>query len=341
MAIGLDIGSTYIKVVELDGKPGSFVLRGAGIIGHTNLRPEQVKDHKEMTELAEIIRKLHTTARLSSKNVNISLPEAHVFTRTLKYPLISSQEIAAAIKWEAEQYIPIPVEDAIVQHEIIRKDEKATPPQSIVLLIAAPRHLVEMYVKLVEMAKLKLATIETELLSSVRSTANPDGINMVVDIGAKYTKVGIATNSDIAFSRTFNSSGDAFTRALSQGLGVDLKQAEQYKKTYGLLQTDKSGKIKALLDPVVDLVADEINKSITYFKSENSASDPTEILLTGGGSMIPGLVEELTRKVNHKVVLADPFNLSQVRLNAEAGKTIHGFAGMYSVALGLAMREDQ
>lgn len=341
MAIGIDIGSTYIKAVEIDGKPGSYVLRGAGIIGHNHPRPEQVKEHKEMADLADTVRKLHSTARLSSKNVNISLPEAHVFTRILKYPLISDHEVAAAIKWEAEQYIPIPVEDAIVQHEILRKDHKASPPQSIVLLIAAPRHLVEMYVKLVEMAKLRLASIETEMLSNVRSSSSPQGVSMVVDLGSKHTKLAIANNSEIAVTRTFNSSGDAFNRALSQGLGVDMKQAEQYKKTYGLAGGDKSGKIKASLDPVVDLIADEIKKSIAYYKSEEGGSPPQDILLTGGSSLLPGLVSELSSKVGQNVSLVDPFSQSKIQLNSDVNKTIRGFAGMYSVALGLAMREGQ
>ena len=126
MSVGLDIGSKTIKIVELSKEKDRFRLKASGIVGYTGKTPEQVKDDKEMVPLAEAIKKLYKEAKISSRDTAIALPEPQVFTRTIKFPTLTDSEIASAVKWEAEQYIPIPVNDAIVQHQIIERREDTT-----------------------------------------------------------------------------------------------------------------------------------------------------------------------------------------------------------------------
>ncbi|KKT32555.1 MAG: type IV pilus assembly protein PilM, nonfunctional, partial [Candidatus Woesebacteria bacterium GW2011_GWB1_44_11] len=109
---GLDIGSKTIKIVELEKEGEGFSLSASGIVGYSGITVDRMIDEKEMASLGQIIKKLHKEAGVSSGDVVISIPEPLVFTRTIKFPLLTDAEIASAVKWESEQYIPIPVAEA-------------------------------------------------------------------------------------------------------------------------------------------------------------------------------------------------------------------------------------
>lgn len=265
MSVGLDIGSKTIKIVELAKEGSKWKLRASGVIGYKGKTPEHMNNDKEFAVLAEAIKKLHREAKISSKNVIISLPETQVFTRTIKFPLLNDSEIASAIKWEAEQYIPIPMEEAIIQHQVLERREDTSPPQAIVLLVAAPKTMVEKYVKVARMAGLSVVSIETDLMALVRALAPENQIVLIVDFGARSTNIAIAKNGQLSFSRSITTAGDAFTRAVAQVLGVEQHQAEEYKKAYGLSGTQLEGKVKGALDPVFRLAADEMRKAIYFF----------------------------------------------------------------------------
>jgi type IV pilus assembly protein PilM len=334
---GLDIGSRTIKMVELHKDSKGFRLSASGIVGYKGNPPEHLRDDKEFAALSDIIRKLKKEAKISSKEVAIALPESLVYTRTIKFPLLTDAEIASAVKWEADQYIPIPVEEAIIQHQIIERKENATPPQVVVLLIAAPKEIIEKYAKLVDMSGLSLVVVETELLSLVRSLAPEDQTVMIVDFGAKSTDIAIARSGLLAFSRSIPTAGDAFSRAITQGLGIADTQAEEYKRTYGLSSTQLEGKIRGALDPVFRMVADEMRKAIHYYQSEEKGDSPTSVILSGGSSNMPEAASTLTKYLGMEVLVGNPF--SKITVDPEAIKALSGYSPFYSVSVGLAMRD--
>lgn len=337
MSVGLDIGSKSIKMVELAKEGAGWKLNASGIVAYKGKSPENAEDDKEMAPLAESIKKLHKEAKISSKQVSLSLPEPQVYTRSVKFPLLTDSEIASAVKWEAEQYIPIPVEEAVIQHQIIERRKDATPPQAVVLLIAAPMKLVEKYARVVEMAGLSLAVVETELMALIRSLAPDNQTVLVVDFGAKSTDIAISRNAQLLFSRSIPTAGDAFTRAISQSLGIEHAQAEEYKRTYGLSKTKLEGKIARGLAPVFRLVADEMKKAMQYYQSEEKGDNPRSALLAGGTSGMPEVASTLTKLLGIEVVVGNPF--SKVTVDPDAVKSLAGYAPLYSVSVGLAMRE--
>ena len=230
MSVGIDIGSKTIKIVELSHEGGKFRLKASGVVGHQGKTPEMVKDDKEFAVLSDAVKKLHKEAKISSKEVGIALPETQVYTRTIKFPQLTDAEIASAVRWEAEQYIPIPVNEAIVQHQIIDRREDTSPPSVSVLLVAAPKALVEKYARVVEMAGLSLASVETDLIALVRSLAPSDQTVLLVDFGGRSTDIAVAKNAQLIFSRSIPTAGEAFTRAVAQTLGVEESQAEEQKE---------------------------------------------------------------------------------------------------------------
>jgi len=336
MSVGIDIGSKTIKIVELAREGKGFRLRASGIAGHKGITPDNIKDDKEFGALAECVKKLHKEAKVSSKNVSIALPETQVYTRTIRFPLLTDSEIASAVRWEAEQYIPIPVNEAIIQHQIIERKE-ASPGQVVVLLVAAPQALVEKYAKVVEMAGLTLYSVETELIALVRSLAPEEQTAMIIDLGARFTNIAIAKNAQLVFSRSIPTAGEAFTRAVAQILGVQEAQAEEYKRTYGFSSTQLEGKIKVAMEPVFRVIADEIKKAIHFYQSEEKADIPTSAILSGGTAGMPEVASSFTKMIGMEVIVGNPF--AKVEVEPDAVKSLAGYAPYYSTSVGLAMKE--
>ncbi len=337
MTVGLDIGSKTIKIVELAKEATGFRLLASGVVGYKGNSPERMVDDSEFTALATIVKNLHKEAKISSKEVNIALPEQQVFTRVIKFPLLTDQEVAAAIKWEAEQYIPIPISEAIIQHQILERRENASPPEVAVLLIAAPRQLVDKYIKVAELAGLSVVSVETELIALTRSLATATGTALIVDFGAKSTDIAIAKNGLLSFSRSIPTGGEAFTRAVAQGLGIEITQAEEYKRTYGLSSSQLEGKIKSAIDPVFNVVVDEIKKAIRFYQTEEKGEIPSSVILSGGTSGMPEAVTLLTKYLGLEVVIGNPFG--KVTVDPSVAKTLASYAPLYSIAVGLALQE--
>lgn len=338
MTVGLDIGSKTLKAVELSRDGKKYSLKASGIISYKgSFFNDQVKDERELANLAQAIKKLFKEAKIGSREVAIAIPETQVFTRAIKFPLLTDAEIASAVKWESEQYIPIPINDAIIQHEIIERREDTTPPQVSVLLVAAPKIFVESYVKVVEKAGLNLVAIETELLALVRSLAPDDQPVLIVDFGARSTDIAIAKNSKLVFSRSIPTAGEAFTRAIAQALGVEEMQAEEYKRTYGLSSTQQEGKIRLALEPIFKTVADEMKKAVHYYQAEEKGNSPASAILSGGTAGMPEAASSLTKLLGIEVIVGNPF--SKVEVYPEAVKSLSGYAPLYAISVGLAMRE--
>ena len=335
--IGLDIGSKTIKIVELEKVRNAFKLKASGIIGYKSSNPEHLADDKEVAVLSDVIRKLHKEAKIVGREVVISIPETQVYTRLIHFPMLTDSEIASAVRWEAEQYIPFPIEEAVIDYQIIDKKENTSPPQVLVLLIAAPKLLVNRYVKLLDMCKLELVAIETELMAIARSTCPVDQTVMVADFGARSTNIAIVKNSNLMMSRSIPTAGDALTRAVAQGLGIEVQQAEEYKKTYGLSTTNLNGKIKLVLAPVLRMVSDEIKKAIHYYQSESEGDPPKSIILTGGTAGMPEVASLMTELLGIEVSIGNPF--AKIQIDKEAANMLMGYSPFYAISVGLAMRE--
>ncbi len=338
MSVGLDIGSKTIKVVELSKEGNTWKLRASGIVGYAGNSIDKIQDEKEYVGLSDTLRKFFKEVKVSSKEVSIALPEQLVFTRTIKFPPLSDNEIDSAVKWEAEQYIPIPLSEAIVQHQLVERRENATPPEVIVLLVAAPRALVEKYVKVAQMANLNVMGVETELMALVRALAPGNQTVLIADFGARSTDIAIAKNAQLVFSRSIPTAGEAFTRAVAQNLGIEYQQAEQYKTAYGLSGSALEGKVRGALEPIFRIVVDEIKKSIHFYQSEEKGESPKTVIISGGTSRMPEVISGLTKMLGLEVIVANPF--SRVSIDESVSKSLAPYAPIYSISVGLALKGE-
>jgi type IV pilus assembly protein PilM len=338
MSVGIDIGSKTIKVIELKRDGDKHILKAAAVLGVKNFSIDKIQDEGESVAFSQTLKKLVSDAKISSKNVFVSLPESQVFTRNIKFPLLTDQEIASAVKWQAEEIIPIPLKEAIFQYMIIDRKETTQPGEVSVLVVAAPRVLVEKYVKIISAAGLTVIGAETELLASTRALSIPNQTVVIIDFGAKSTDIAIARNSKLVFSRTIPTAGDAFSRAVAQTLNIDPLQAEEYKKTYGLTENQLEGKVYQALNPIFKIVVEEVKKAIHFYQADSGGQNPNLIILSGGTAGLPGITSTLTKQIGVEVVIANPF--AKVAVNPDTMQKLGPYAPLYSVAVGLALKEE-
>jgi type IV pilus assembly protein PilM len=334
MGVGIDIGAKTIKVVELEKRGDKFALKASGVVGYTGQPPEFASNEKDLGQLSAIVKKLLRESKVTRKDVAISIPEHEVFTRTVRFPPLTDQEIASAVKWEAEQYIPIPVSEAILQHQITDRQETATKPYVSVFLVAVSKEIANRYVKVVQDAGATVGLVEPTMMALARSLAPKDKTVLIVDIGSYSSNMAVVRGQKLVFSRSIPTAGNALTRAVGQALSIDPVQSEEYKKSYGLAKDRLEGKVRQSMLPVVGVITDEIKKALQFYKSEEGGSTPATIYLSGGSSGLPGLISELSASLNLEVVLGNPFQ--DVTLSPQEQKSIAAYSSLYSTALGLA-----
>lgn len=342
MVVGIDIGSHSIKAVETVKEAGGFRLVSAGIVAQATSKEVAGIESDSEAELVRIstnIKRLFKEAQIGSKQVVVALPESQVFTRLVRFPPLSDMEVASAIRWEAEQYIPIPLSDAQIQHFIVERKEISGVGAVEVLLVAAPKKLVERYVKIITMSGLEPIAVETETLALVRSLAPSNQTAFVVDFGASSTDIAISKNGNLVFSRSIPTAGEALTRAVATGLSVPATQAEEYKKSYGLGKEQLEGKIRQALDPLFRIVADEMKKAVQFYQADQAGDAPKIVILSGGTSGLPDAVSTFSKLLGLDVVIGDPFR-SFIRTDAETAKKLAPYGPLYAIAAGLSIWQE-
>lgn len=331
--IGIDIGSASTKIVELAplGKRGwkllsaaSMATPGGGVLGN------QVNTAPLSAAIARMIKE----AGMRSKYVVASLPEEQVSSHILQMPIMSDAEIDQALEWQVEQYIPIPRDQAVWSHKIIKRGSEDLE----ILLVAAAKSLVDTYRKTFEQAGLEVVALETELMATARAELRPDSpLVVIVDIGARSTDVGITHGQDLIFSRTVPTAGESFTRAIETMLGLDVAQAEQYKNTYGFSQEHLDGKLLAAMQPVLTSISGEIKKTVDFYISKHPGEAIKSVVLSGGVASLPDVVGVFSHLLGMEVVVGNPFE--RVEMDQSQQKALTGNGSFYAVAIGLAERE--
>lgn len=335
--IGLDIGSHSIKLVELARRKQEATLLAAGALP-TPPKALTSASEEEIEGVALVIKKLLKDTGAKTRNVNIALPESQVFTRVIEVPELTPRELASAIKWEAEQYIPMPLDQVTVDFTVLRESKETGTNRMEVLLVASPKTLVEKYVTILEYADLFPVAVETEIIATSRALIRGTGTVrsvMIVSLGAQTTDLAIARNGTLCFTRSISAGGEALSRAVAQSFGFEFSQAEEFKKTYGLEKDKLEGKIVTAVAPIMDTMIAEMKRAIAFYQTKYKEEQIGVILLSGGTARLPGMVVYMAENLNIEVQLANPW-IGIVRDGRFRALEAEG--PMFSVAVGLAFR---
>lgn len=335
---GLDIGSGNLKLVQLKKTGEKFNIVALGLAPvEKSLESESEAD---LAVVAETIRKLVGVAKVTTKDVVCSLPEDKIFTRIVEFPRMDEKELKSAIKWEAEQYIPIPLSEVVVDYQFLSEFVEEGKKKKIrVFLAAAPKNLVDKYLSVLEMADLRPVGLETEMVALARSLILPGSApTIVVDLGSRATDIGLIENGEVILTRSIPSAGKAITRSLATNLDMKPEQAEAYKKAYGIDKEKLEGKIMKAAGPVIDLVIGEVKKVISSQKEKEGALRIERVILSGGTADLPQIIHLFAERLGVEVEIGDPFqraeNASEVLLKLEKGAM-----PLFAVAFGLAMKD--
>lgn len=334
---GIDFGSTSIKLaaVDLQGTK-NYGLAAIGLVANP-AGSLDFSDTQVTTKLQGAVKQLLAESKVKEKRVVVSVPESQVFSRIVAMPAMSEAELASAIQWEAEQFVPIPVAEVEIDYSVVRAVPKgSTDKKMLVYLVAAPKKKLQAMVDFLLSVGLDPVAVESEMVAVSRALTFPPspGSTLIVQIGAMSSVLAIVDETSLLFSYVTNIGGVALTRALAQNLTLPLPQAEEYKRTYGLDATQLEGKVKIGLQLPLDQVVSEIRKAMEFYASEQKAR-VNRIQLSGGGAYLPALAPYLGEIFSGvEVVIADPFAAAR----AERGVVIPKEKAVYSVAVGLAMR---
>lgn len=343
ISVGLDIGFSSIKAVALTKTKEQFKLVSLGSI--PSPQPGIVSDTEEdLQSLADAIKNLLATAKIDTKEVIIALPESRVFTRIIDdLPFLTDDELASAIRYAAEEFIPMPLSDVNLNWQVlVRSDGKAKNTKTIVLVIASPKHMVTKYMKVLDLAGLKPQALETEIIAITRSLVgnNPfSPTTLIVQLGATTTDFAAVSKGLIWLTRSISTGGLALTRVLAQHFNFEAAQAEQYKKIYGMMKDQLEGKVFEALKPIVDIIGGESKRIIQAFDAKYPQNPIKRVVVSGGGAKMPGLVIYLADILGLEVQEADPWYA--IEKDKDISLKIAQDAPSYSVAVGLGLREDE
>ena len=335
---GLDIGTTTIKVVSLE-RENNIVSYNTSLMAPTPVQGMQSESPFDHQEMAQIINKLVIDAKIATNNVAIALPENHAFTKVIEMPVLSEKELANAIYWEAEQYIPVPLDSVTLAWSKLRIFNALPDEKMQVLLVAAPKDLIKRYQSILDIAGLTIVSIETEILAILRSMLSVKNMptTLIVHIGALSTTLGIVQGNTLIFNYPLPLGGIALTRAIASDFGLQIEQAEEYKRVYGLSDKNFGGKVGKAIEPILVSLLTEIKKAMTFYTEKYKNDSPiSQILLTGGSASLPGLPVYFAQNLGIESVLANPWKMLNIQ---RVPQQVEMKGPEYSVAIGLALKE--
>lgn len=360
--LGIDIGSSSIKIVELKRKQDKVALV---TYGFSDKLAENYNDANrlDIKNIVSVIDSIFKKSGFSaSRNVVSSLPTYSVFSSIINLSgSLSAKDLESAIQWEAKKVIPLPLADIYLGWQKISDDgevnkssfwseslaklnppkadanaeKKVTKATNKVLLIGAPKNLIKSYAHTFKTMQFTLVSLETEIFGLIRSLiGNDKSTTMIVQIGANSSNIFIVDKGVPILSRSIDVGGLAVTKAISKSLNISLEKAEQFK--YDLASTSQTLALPKMITDVTAPIFNEV-KYIREVFGVKEGYNVEKIILTGGGAMLHGLPEYLSELLDVNVVVGDPW--FRIAYPVEIKPVLEQIGPRMAVAIGLAMSE--
>jgi type IV pilus assembly protein PilM len=341
--LGVDIGSSSLKVVQLRKDSGRAILETYGELAlgpyggvevgqATNLPPEKIK---------ETLQDLMRESNVTTNDAGVSIPFSHSLLSLVELPWRENQaEQKTVIELEARKYIPVPVTEVQLDWFIVPTPlpEGAAPPSKVeVLLVAVQNDELASLQTVIRGANLSATFYEIEIFSTIRSVVDePTKPVMVIDIGASATKVYVVEHGIVALSHNIPQGGQDVTRTIASAQDFSLEKAEAMKKEHGFITVKEQGYDPKIIELVFSRIFDEARRVLTQYETEHEKSIAS-IVLTGGGGVTKDLISFARTFFSVEIVLADPFG--KVEAPAFLRPVLQEIGPEFAVAVGLALRK--
>lgn len=335
---GLDIGTNAIRLVELHGNGPNKALSKYGYVP-IDSKIAMSDAQADRQKLAEVVRQLVEKSRVSTNNVAVGLPSMRVFTTVADVDNLPVHELAKSIKFQADSLIPTPVAESKIDWAVVGKSP-ADEAKVEILLSSVPNTYVEQRLDLLEGIGLNVIAFEPDNLALARALlpSNAAAPMAIVDIGSLSTDIVISVDGAPRLTRAVPTGSEALIRAAMQNLNVDEKQAEQFVMKFGVNKDKLEGQVHQAIISTVEVLANEIDKSIKFFQSRYTAVKLERLIVSGGAAVVPELPLYLANRFGLNVEIGNAWR--NIAFSADRQNELSALSNQFTVAAGLAEREE-
>jgi type IV pilus assembly protein PilM len=340
--VGLDIGSSAVKAVELKPSGKGFKVTA---FATEPVPPDSIVDGAiiDGTAVSDAIRRLFENKAFKTKEVAASLSGNAVIVKKISLPVMTEAELAESIYWEAEQYIPFDIQDVNLDYQILDAGKGADSKGTMdVLLVAAKKEKIADYMGVIAQAGRTAVVVDVDAFAlqnayEVNYGLEPQSVVVLLNAGASAININILAGEQSVFTRDISGGGNAYTEAVQKELNLSFESAELLKKGEGV-DGASFDDVRPVLHAMTENVLLEIQKTFDFFKATASSERIDRIVLSGGASRVDGFAQSLEERFGAPVEMFDPFR------KIAFAPTRHGvsdpalIAPTAAVAVGLALR---
>jgi type IV pilus assembly protein PilM len=336
--VGIDIGSSSIKLVQLWQTRDGYQLLNAAIVP---LPSEAIVDNSMMDTAAVVdaVKNLVASLGIKAREAACSISGNAVIIRKIVLPAMTTEELEEQISWEAEQYIPFDIKDVHIDFQILGPDPH-DPSKIQVLLVASKKDIINDYVAIFADAGLSLNVMDVDSFAVQNAYELNSGLSedvrALINVGAGVMNINVVKNETSLFTRDVQMGGNQYTEEIQKQLGVNAQEAETMKM---LAAEQQSGPLSEVISRVNDSLAQEIRRSVDFYNS--TASNEERIIrlsMSGGGSKMLGLKEAVANKLGMDVDTLNPFERIKYSEKDFDPEYLQEIAPLMAVGVGLAIR---
>jgi type IV pilus assembly protein PilM len=342
LAVGLDIGSSSVKLVQLREKKGGYALQA---FGASKLPPETIVDGALMNSAAVVqaIQDLLAEQKVKAKEVAIGVRGHSVIIKKIQLPRMSQDELDDSIQWEAEQYIPFDVKDVNIDTQILTPQGDAAG-QMDVLLVAAKKDMINDYTSVCAEAGLTATVVDVDAFAVQNAyeasyEASPGETVVLINVGASVTNINILADGNTTFTRDVTMGGNSFTEEIQKQLNISYEEAEALKLG-GQGETDAvvPQEVERVIQGVAEQLAGEIQRSLDFYAATAADHRISRVFLSGGTARIPALFKVIEQRAAVPVEVLNPFKAIEIDNKKFDPTLLTNAAASAAVAVGLALR---
>ncbi|MBI4691559.1 MAG: type IV pilus assembly protein PilM [Nitrospirae bacterium] len=337
--IGLDIGSSYFKVVQLKDTKKGYELE---LFDMLSIPTEIIVDGAiiDSLRLVDTLKELIKKSRIKTKDTVIGISgHASVIIKRISLPEMSEEDLGESIKFEAEQYVPFDIEDVHIDFQILGPREE--PGQMDVILVAVKKDIINEYVTVVKEAGLNPIIVDVDAFAlenmyEINYEIEPDKNVALVNIGASTINMNIVKGGVSVFTRDSSLGSNLHTEAIQKAFGVTYENAERLKKGEPVEGVSAEDTYSVIMSASEEIIG-EVSRSLDYYKSTTLHEDISEVILGGGGALIKDFPRVLSEKIGVESRVIEPFKNISIPKKFDI-TYVQEMAPMAAVAVGLALR---
>jgi type IV pilus assembly protein PilM len=342
-AVGLDIGSSALKAVELrPSRKEGFELVSLGI---EELSQDCIVDGVIISKLpvSDAINRIFTEQSIKNTRINTSISGHSVIVKKIALSAQSDEDLAESIRWEAEQYIPFDISDVNLDYQVL--GENAGTGNLDILLVAVKKDKITDYTSVVKMAGKSPVLVDVDafaLQNAYEINYEPTSKNTValLDIGASTMTINIVSGADFLFTRDVGVAGHQYTEFLQKEFNLSFSQAQALKHGEPIENLTLADTTH-VIESVTEIICMEIQKTYDFFKSTTTVDHIDQMIVSGGACHTPGLVEALARKFEIPTEKFNPFKKISINPKRFSSSLISDRAPDFAIAVGLALRSAE